>query len=93
MPRPCPFVSCRWHLAVDVTGAGSLTENFPDLDVDELTETCALDVADRGGHGAETVGRLLNVTRETVRLITLRAQSKVARAMAPEATETPPAPA
>ena len=48
--RPCPFVSCRHHLYLDVNEEkGSLKINFPDLHVWELTETCSLDVADRGG--------------------------------------------
>jgi len=28
---------------------GAIKLNFPDLEVWEMTETCALDVADRGG--------------------------------------------
>lgn len=67
--RPCPFVSCT-HLYLDVTPeTGSLKLNFPDLEVDELAETCALDVADRGPHTLEDVGDLLNITRERARQI------------------------
>lgn len=65
--RPCPFVSCKWHLYLDVSPLGSIKLNFPDLDPDELTETCALDVADRGGAILEQVGALMNITRERVR--------------------------
>lgn len=50
--RPCPWVSCRYHLAFDVTPGGSLKVNFPDRDVADMPETCALDVADRGGCGS-----------------------------------------
>lgn len=28
-PRPCPWVSCRYHLAVDVTSSGSIKVNAP----------------------------------------------------------------
>ncbi len=28
-PRPCPWTTCRYHLAFDVTSAGGLKENFP----------------------------------------------------------------
>ncbi|MCA9615804.1 MAG: DNA-binding protein, partial [Myxococcales bacterium] len=48
MVRPCPFVSCKYHLYVDVHPVrGSIKLNFPDVEVWEMTETCALDVADR----------------------------------------------
>lgn len=65
--RPCPWVSCKWHLYLDVNASGTIRINFPDLDVDELVETCALDVADRGGVTLEEVGAYSNVTRERVR--------------------------
>jgi len=49
-PRPCPWVSCKYHLYLDVNPeTGSIKINFPDLEPWELNETCALDVADRGG--------------------------------------------
>jgi len=46
-PRPCPWVSCKYNLYLDVTEAGGLRFNFPDIDPDEMAESCALDVADR----------------------------------------------
>lgn len=68
--RPCPFVSCRYHLYLDVHETrGAIKYNFPDLEVDELRETCALDVAEQGGLTLEEVGELLNVTRERLRQI------------------------
>jgi hypothetical protein len=49
-PRPCPFVSCKHHLFVDVSPrTGAIKLNFPDLEVWDMGESCALDVADRGG--------------------------------------------
>lgn len=68
--RPCPFVSCKYHLYLDVNPhTGSIKLNFPDLEVWELSETCALDVADRGGITLEEVGELLNLTRERIRQV------------------------
>ena len=68
--RPCPFVSCKYHLYLDVNPhTGSIKLNFPDLEVWELTETCSLDVADRGGITLEEVGELLNLTRERIRQV------------------------
>jgi hypothetical protein len=67
-PRPCPWVSCRFHLYLDVNPAtGSIKVNFPDLEVWEMPETCALDVADRGGITLEEIGVILNLTRERIR--------------------------
>ena len=66
--RPCPFVSCKHHLYLDVSEAtGNIKLNFPDLAVWQLRETCALDVADRGGATLDEIGRHLNLTRERVR--------------------------
>lgn len=68
--RPCPFVSCKHHLYLDVrTETGSIKINFPDLEPDELAETCALAVAEKHPDGLtlEEVGSLTNVTRERVR--------------------------
>ena len=71
---PCPFVSCSRHLALDVNPhTGSIKHNFPDLDVDEMTETCSLAVADRGGLTLEETGEVLNLTRERVRQLEGRA--------------------
>ena len=68
--RPCPFVSCKYHLYLDVNpNTGSIKLNFPDLAVWELAETCSLDVADRGGITLEEVGELLNLTRERIRQV------------------------
>jgi hypothetical protein len=65
--RPCPFVACKFHLFLDVTPAGGVQVNHPGLELEQLRETCALDVADRGGVTLEEVGELLGITRERVR--------------------------
>jgi hypothetical protein len=84
--RPCPFVSCKYHLYIDVHPVrGSIKINFPDVEVWELTESCALDVADRTGITLEEVGEIMNLTRERVRqvetagLAKLQAISDIAR--------------
>lgn len=72
--RPCPFVSCRYHLYLDVSPVtGAIKLNFPDLEPDELRESCVLDVAEAGGETLEHVGELANVTRERVRQIEQKA--------------------
>ena len=71
--RPCPWVSCKHHLALDVNPrTGAIKLNFPALEVWELPETCALDVADRGGITLEEVGEITNLTRERVRQVESR---------------------
>lgn len=78
MERPCPFVSCKYHLYIDVHPVrGSIKINFPDVEVWELTETCALDVADRGGITLEEVGEIMNLTRERVRQVETQGLSKL----------------
>ncbi len=68
--RPCMFVSCKHHLYLDVNQeTGSIKLNFPDREVWELQETCALDVAARGGLTLEEVGEILNLTRERIRQV------------------------
>jgi len=78
-PRPCPHVSCRHHLYLDVNpSTGTIKLNFPDLEVWELAISCALDVADMGGTAIELVSELMNVTRERVRQIEMQALSRLA---------------
>jgi len=69
-PRPCPFVSCKYHLYLDVKDeTKSIKLNFPHLEVWELEHTCALDVAEQGGLTLEEVGHIMNLTRERVRQV------------------------
>jgi hypothetical protein len=76
--RPCPFVACKYHLYLDVNPAtGSLKLNFPDLEVWELRESCALDVAERGGVTLEDVGAIMNLTRERIRQVECRSLRKL----------------
>ena len=78
MPRPCPFVACKHHLYLDVNPeTGSIKVNFPDLEVDQLRDTCALDIADRGGITLEEVGEILNLTRERIRQVEVRGLLKL----------------
>jgi hypothetical protein len=78
MERPCPFVSCEHHLYLDVNPhSGAIKLNFPHLEVWEMAETCALDVADRGGITLEEVGAILNLTRERIRQVEVRGLGKI----------------
>lgn len=71
-PRPCPWVSCRHHLMLDIDARGLLQIGADDID--DMPETCSLDVADRGETYLEEIGKLLGgLTREGARQIELRA--------------------
>jgi hypothetical protein len=77
-PRPCMFISCKHHLYLDVNpSTGSIKLNFPDKEVWDLGETCALDVADRGGITLEEVGSIMNLTRERIRQVETRGLLKL----------------
>lgn len=81
--RPCPYVSCKHHLYLDVNpDTGSIKLNFPDLEVWEMVDTCALDVADRGGITLEEVGEILNLTRERIRQVEVKGLQKLREAAA-----------
>jgi len=76
--RPCPYVSCKHHLFTDVSSkTGAIKLNFPDLEVWEMSESCALDVADRGGTTLEDVGAIMNLTRERIRQVEVKALAKL----------------
>lgn len=89
-PRPCPWVSCRQNLFLDVLGVngarriedGAIRLNMPRLEPGEVPPewSCALDVADRGGMGLEDIGDAIGVTRERIRQIEMQALAKVRRA-------------
>jgi hypothetical protein len=77
-PRPCPYVSCKHHLYIDVSPrTGAIKLNFPDIEVWDMGESCALDVADRGGTTLEDVGAIMNLTRERIRQVEVKALAKL----------------
>ncbi len=88
-PRPCPFVSCAKNLYLDVDPRnGNLKLNFPDLEPDEMKESCALDVAERGGvpgsglgegQTLDVVSEMMNLTRERIRQLETKALAKLER--------------
>lgn len=77
--RPCPWVSCRHHLALGVDEHnGNIKLVFPTIDISEMRTTCALDVADDGGATLDGVGVLMNLTRERIRQIETQASQVLA---------------
>lgn len=77
-PRPCPIVSCKYHLYTDIkVPNGSLVRNFGFMEIDLMNESCVLDVAERGAHTLEEIGEMLNLTRERIRQIERDALKKL----------------
>jgi len=78
--RPCIFVGCRHHLYLELSvSREGLRFTFPDLEPEQLWQTCALDGADEGGVTLEEVGDAMNLTRERIRQIEERALKKLDR--------------
>ena len=84
--QQCPWVSCRYHLALDVRNrrlakAPRITHNLPpdpnDWPAD--AKTCALHVADGGAHTLEQLGAAVgDISRERARQIEQAALDKLA---------------
>lgn len=85
-PRPCPWMSCRHNLLIEVnedTGGIYTTRN---IEGDELP-TCSLDVADEGGHDLAEVGEILGITFQATQVIESRALAKLREEHGPELRE------
>jgi hypothetical protein len=68
-PRPCPWVSCRYNLYLDVRGDGILRFNFPGKEPHEVFQSCALDLAEDGLRTLEQVALLMGMSKERARQI------------------------
>ena len=77
--RPCPWVSCRYHLGIEVKGK-TVTE-VPNWD--DGRETCALDVADEKAVRSKVeVAALMGMNLETISKTEHRAMPKLLRSKA-----------
>jgi hypothetical protein len=77
--RPCPWVSCRYHLYLDVKMTGLIEIPFPACPPWRMKESCALDLVDRYPEGLTLldIGDLFNVTREWIRQVESMAIKKL----------------
>jgi hypothetical protein len=70
--RPCPWVSCAYHLALDVSeDSGNIKLTFPGVEIEDMANTCSLDLADTDGATLDEIGAAQNISRERVRQIEL----------------------
>jgi hypothetical protein len=79
--RPCPYVSCRYHLYLDVRGDGVLRVNFPDREPDEMLASCALDMSDDGPRTLDQVAALMGMSKERARQLEASAFAKLRLAL------------
>ena len=83
-PRPCPWVSCRYNLFLEVNSdTGSIKYNFPDQEIWDVAHTCALDIAEDGELTFEQIGSIFNLTRERIRQISNEILDRVRERMFP----------
>lgn len=84
VPRPCPYVACKYSLYLDVSSTGSIILNFPHLEPGQMPpeRSCALDLADRGPMTLEYIAVVTNLTRERIRQVELKALTRRGRPIA-----------
>jgi hypothetical protein len=79
-PRPCGWVTCRHHAGVEQLPGGGVRLAYPDRVYGAGKDSCALDVADRGGATLDEIGKVVNRTRERSRQVETMALEKLKRA-------------
>lgn len=84
VPRPCPYIACKYSLYLDVSSTGSIILNFPHLEPGQMPaeRSCALDLAERGPMTLEYIAVVTNLTRERIRQIELKALNRRGRSAA-----------
>lgn len=95
IPRPCPYVSCRYNNYLEVERGGRIRLNFPDLEPHEMADvtigsqkvnsSCVLDIAEAaeeaGGMSYMAIGNVLQMSDEAVRLDVIQALAKLKKRM------------
>ena len=84
LENPCPYLSCKFHLALDVTPNGGIlfmTEyvvktlddeggrEVPEIDINSMDETCALHIADNGETPVEVMSEIVHLTNARLHAI------------------------
>lgn len=92
-PRPCPYVGCRHNTYLHVTEEGTIRFSYPaGMGPEDVPpqQSCALDLAERGGMTPEEVGKALGITRKRVRQVEFRIFRKLEDEADEDDFETPP---
>lgn len=95
VPRPCPFVSCRWNLYLDVDEGGRIVIPDAETPLEERRYSCALDVIEDNPDGVELteLAGITGFTREQLARIEehgrvrIGADERLAEAHEQECTE------
>lgn len=82
-PRPCPWSSCQYHL-MPIVSRGRLAG----AGIEQLVQTCTLDVAAVGATIAE-VSEILGISRQRVQQIEAGATRRLRRRLASLGVEAP----
>jgi len=77
-PRPCPWVSCRYHLYCEVSSRGKLLIFHPEVELENMQASCALDFCEEE-RTLDEVANVYGLTKERVRQIEERALCKLRR--------------
>jgi hypothetical protein len=79
VPRPCPYVSCRWNLYLDVDEAGRIVIPDADTPIEERRYSCALDVIEDNPDGVELteLAAITGFTREQLARIEEHGRARI----------------
>ena len=95
VPRPCPFVTCRYNLFLDVTERGEIRYNYAGTEPGEMDPkaSCALDVVDsfdysKGPLPQERLAELVGCSRDTVTSVIQKALATLQETTAADEEET-----
>lgn len=62
-PRPCPWASCRYHLNLDLITKNNRDEILENPSYEWGSDSCALDVAERGPLTSKEIAPLLGMSQ------------------------------
>lgn len=75
VPRPCPYVGCRHHLALDADGE-AIRMDRPDEEIwDRVAPSCSLDLAEEGGLTHDQIAAAMSVTRQRAHQLEIQARA------------------
>ena len=81
-PRPCPWMGCEFSLALDVSRRNGLITIVGDPD--QMTDTCLLDVTDRGPAQLDELGAIYDLSRERIRQVETAALERLRASTPPD---------
>lgn len=60
--RPCIYAACKYNLYLDVKDNHSLVYNFPEKEIEELIDSCVLDIANEVNLTTEDIASMMNIS-------------------------------